>query len=171
MRNEHRKSDQYNPRKKIKLEQLRQDVEENSESERERRKNEEPVGMRRLQHDDRGGSNVKTVPAIIYLATEEGGFSGWEPHTLHGFAQPSQGGGLNDDLDKCQEKIVCPRCSGEHDVKECKNNIACCSNCVRWNEKMKTNHATGHHSTNSDCPVLKHHLNVIRSKTDYFSDE
>ncbi|KAL3284986.1 hypothetical protein HHI36_019115, partial [Cryptolaemus montrouzieri] len=57
------------------MEQLRQDVEENSESERGRRKIGEPVEMSRLKHDDRGGSNVKTVPAsIIYLATEEGGF-------------------------------------------------------------------------------------------------
>ncbi|KAL3289095.1 hypothetical protein HHI36_003536 [Cryptolaemus montrouzieri] len=64
-RNKHRKSDQYNPRKRRKLEQLRQDFEENSESERGRRKIEEPVEMRRLYHDDRGGSDVKTVPASI----------------------------------------------------------------------------------------------------------
>lgn len=74
-------------------------------------------------------------------------------------------------MNNCQNNIVCPRCSGEHEEKQCSKKEVCCVNCSRSNGKFKTTHATGHHSHSQECPTLKYHLDKVKNKTDYFSEE
>lgn len=74
-------------------------------------------------------------------------------------------------MNTCQNKLVCPICSGEHEEKQCSKKDICCINCLQANEKFKTTHATEHHSHSQECPTLKYHLNQVKNKTDYFSEE
>lgn len=44
----------------------------------------------------------------------------------------------------CQNRVCCPICSEEHELKDCKSNIHKCSNCVKFNERMKSKVSTDH---------------------------
>lgn len=44
----------------------------------------------------------------------------------------------------CQKSISCPRCSENHDLKSCKSDILCCSNCLNLKNistRVSTDHA------------------------------
>lgn len=67
----------------------------------------------------------------------------------------------------CKNKVVCGKCSEEHDTSECPKQVKRCMNCLTANEKYKTNHNTQHESTDLECPTLNYHIQVLKNKTDY----
>lgn len=62
---------------------------------------------------------------------------------------------------------VCPRCSEDHDIKDCQSDEAKCPNCVAANSKFNTNFDTGHSAWDKNCPVLNKRLKTIRNRTVY----
>lgn len=44
--------------------------------------------------------------------------------------------GFNHKADRCNSKIACPRCSGEHSLKDCDSTVERCINCVTMNTKL-----------------------------------
>lgn len=68
---------------------------------------------------------------------------------------------------ECQNKIVCPICSDEHNEKICPKLKTFCRNCKEANIKHKTSHATDHQVNSPECPTLKHHIDVLKSKINY----
>lgn len=73
--------------------------------------------------------------------------------------------------DKCQNKLSCPRCCGEHDLKSCtvERHHFKCINCVKYNERTKSsNHVnTGHAATDKQCPSYLAVRNRIIQTIDY----
>lgn len=67
----------------------------------------------------------------------------------------------------CRNKVVCPVCSGEHEEITCPKQSKFCRNCDLSNKRYKTNHATDHQNNSPDCPTLKFHLDVLRSRINY----
>lgn len=45
---------------------------------------------------------------------------------------------------KCNNKLSCPICSEDHELKECKSNTHKCSNCVKFNLKANSNVSINH---------------------------
>lgn len=68
---------------------------------------------------------------------------------------------------ECKNKIVCPICSDEHEERMCPNQKKMCKNCELSNQKYNTNYATDHQNNSLECPVLKFHTEVLKSKINY----
>lgn len=64
----------------------------------------------------------------------------------------------------CSSKtICCPKCAGNHKLKECKSNESRCINCETANQKLKTKIDVNHAALDRDCPTLAHRNNKLRS--------
>lgn len=64
-------------------------------------------------------------------------------------------------------KTICPKCSGDHEFKQCTSQTQKCINCVRTNEKLKLNVPVSHSVWSYDCPTYQHRLNLKRQRTRY----
>lgn len=69
--------------------------------------------------------------------------------------------------DACASTVVCIKCGGEHETRECSSQIKCCKNCIVANTRYKKNYDTNHEAMDVSCPVYKYHLQVLQSKIDY----
>lgn len=63
--------------------------------------------------------------------------------------------GYNHRSDKCRNKTACPRCSGEHELVNCKNQDVQCINCLIFNNKLNLKLNTKHSALSKDCEVFK----------------
>jgi len=52
----------------------------------------------------------------------------------------------------CKNELCCAKCSGNHDGKDCDNEIAKCVNCAWANDRMKMNLDVNHTSFDLKCP-------------------
>lgn len=57
----------------------------------------------------------------------------------------------------CKNKLVCPRCAGEHTVKDCRSTSLKCINCLNIS-KVLPDIATNHAAWDHDCTVYKKKL-------------
>ena len=62
----------------------------------------------------------------------------------------------------CTQKICCPRCSGDHNVKNCTAANLKCINCVKSAEKDKTTLDTGHAAWDTRCPTYLKALEKLK---------
>lgn len=69
--------------------------------------------------------------------------------------------------DECRNKRVCPVCSEGHEENGCPKERKFCNNCHVANNKYNTRHATDHETGDQECPTLKFHIEVLRSKINY----
>ncbi|KAJ3648411.1 hypothetical protein Zmor_018143 [Zophobas morio] len=64
----------------------------------------------------------------------------------------------------CKNKVTCPKCSCEHELRNCTSEHLKCINCVRLNEKnnslVDTNHAVWDHC----CPVYKSAFDKLKAE-------
>lgn len=67
----------------------------------------------------------------------------------------------------CQNKLVCPICSEEHEENECPKQKKCCKNCKNSNEKYKTKYNIEHLANDQNCPTLDYFKKVLKSRTSY----
>lgn len=68
---------------------------------------------------------------------------------------------------ECKNKVVCVRCSEDHETKECQSQIKKCKNCENSNSKYKTNYDIHHTAVDWNCPSYKYQLDLIRAKINY----
>lgn len=69
--------------------------------------------------------------------------------------------------DKCPNKTVCEYCCEEHDIHECPKSQVKCYNCMKANDKYRTNYSINHTASDIKCPSYQYLLNILRSKIDY----
>lgn len=67
----------------------------------------------------------------------------------------------------CTNKKACKRCSEEHDVTQCQNQIKKCTNCDLSNKKHGTKHSISHEAGDWNCPSYKYFLEIARSRINY----
>lgn len=66
--------------------------------------------------------------------------------------------GFNHKADKCNSKKACPRCAGDHSLKDCDIKIEKCINCVNMNVKLSLNLDVNHTVWSKEC---KNHQRMI----------
>lgn len=69
--------------------------------------------------------------------------------------------GFNHRADKCNSKIACPRCAGDHQLKECETTVEKCINCVNINARLSLNLDVNHTVWSKDC---KNHQRMLDQK-------
>lgn len=75
--------------------------------------------------------------------------------------------GFNHKSNKCTKDEVCGNCAGNHSTSECDQHIKMCINCKVANDNYKLQLNTDHIALDKECPSLKFHIGLLRSKTDY----
>lgn len=69
---------------------------------------------------------------------------------------------------ECVEKAQsCPKCAGNHEIKECKSVTMCCSNCTRMNRELNLQLNAEHYVWSTRCPVFQRKIESIRNKVRY----
>ena len=58
-------------------------------------------------------------------------------------------------------KLICPKCTGEHKLVDCKATEMKCVNCINCNEKFKTHHNINHPANSPKCPAYH---NLVESR-------
>lgn len=66
-----------------------------------------------------------------------------------------------------QQEFTCPKCAGNHNVKDCDATNSKCVNCIRANEQLNKNLPTNHPVWSIDCPVYVHKLEMKRKRVRY----
>ncbi len=61
------------------------------------------------------------------------------------------------------ENPKCPKCAGEHEMKECKADFKKCINCVRVNRSGEIDHTVNDHC----CPIMVSELLRVKENTDH----
>lgn len=74
-------------------------------------------------------------------------------------------GHIKDNCDK--PKPSCPKCAGEHEIKDCTSNVIQCSNCLLSNAEKKLNLPVDHFVWSSNCPTLNHAIQIRKNRTFY----
>ena len=64
-------------------------------------------------------------------------------------------------------KISCPKCSGEHKLKECKSKDFKCVNCVEANEKNHKKYDVSHPCWSKNCESLKSKMLKRKTNIDF----
>ena len=75
--------------------------------------------------------------------------------------------GFNHNAQNCTNKICCPKCSGEHKIDECENEVMKCKNCALSVEKLNINIDSSHDVRDANCPVYLRRLERERGKVAY----
>jgi hypothetical protein len=68
---------------------------------------------------------------------------------------------------KCKNKIACPVCAGEHELKDCTTRHKCCINCKSANEKFNMKLDTNHPAWSKSCAVYLRKLDMMQNKIHY----
>lgn len=63
--------------------------------------------------------------------------------------------------------VVCPECSGSHELKDCQAQVKKCINCTNYNFRHKSEISTDHSARDSSCHVYKLFLQQTKSKTEH----
>lgn len=72
--------------------------------------------------------------------------------------------GFNHFSKSCNNQLHCPLCSDGHMVKDCKNSVLKCINCVKYNEINKSNISIDHAAWDSkECFVFKQKISEFKS--------
>lgn len=66
---------------------------------------------------------------------------------------------------RCQHDVCCPKCSGNHKIKDCKSSEIKCTNCVDANSKFKLNCDINHTAFDRKCPTMLARLNRAKNKS------
>lgn len=69
--------------------------------------------------------------------------------------------------DKCRNQQVCPRCSKNHELKNCNTRTEKCINCVRSNQNQNTKLNTNHAVWDRNCPIYKKRLELKKKSIKY----
>lgn len=72
--------------------------------------------------------------------------------------------GFHHAANKCDNRKVCPRCTENHDVKECKAEVLKCNNCVNFNLKSNNKIDTNHATWDNRCHCYKQKLEEFKSQ-------
>lgn len=69
---------------------------------------------------------------------------------------------------ECRETHpVCPLCSEQHKVTECKATTVCCSNCKEFNTKSNKNEPTNHAAWSNRCAIFQSKFSRKKERTMY----
>ncbi|CAH1977647.1 unnamed protein product [Acanthoscelides obtectus] len=99
---------------------------------------------------------IEVVPSMFKLLSSKGFvFIGWVRCTvrenlylLRCYKCCKFGHGKKD----CRSKnVVCSKCSGFHEFRDCKTDDSCCPNCKFHNDRYKTNWCTKHVASDTSC--------------------
>ncbi|KAK9703899.1 hypothetical protein QE152_g29022 [Popillia japonica] len=71
----------------------------------------------------------------------------------------------------CRSSISCPKCSGDHALKDCSSTEFKCINCDRYNTKFKSTYLTSHNVFDKSCPVYINAATQAPSTTNYSSQQ
>lgn len=71
--------------------------------------------------------------------------------------------GLNHLSKGCRHSLVCPKCAGNHSIKDCQSSELKCVNCVKYVEKIGGADDVNHAAWDSNCPCYTRMLSSIRS--------
>jgi hypothetical protein len=52
-------------------------------------------------------------------------------------------------------------------MEMCPKEAKKCINCVKANDRFKTNYCTSHTASDPDCPSYKYHLEILKNKIEY----
>lgn len=66
-----------------------------------------------------------------------------------------------------EDEHTCPKCSGNHALRDCNSNEVSCSNCMKANIEYKLNLNTEHTAWDFKCPVLNRQIERIKKRTIY----
>lgn len=67
----------------------------------------------------------------------------------------------------CRNKKACRKCTEEHDIKDCHNQVMKCVNCERSNRKHKTKYDIIHEANDRKCPSYKYYMELAISQINY----
>lgn len=67
----------------------------------------------------------------------------------------------------CTINPKCPKCSGDHEIDDCKSEVSKCVNCDSSNRELNMNLPTDHFAWSIDCSVYKRHVDRQRKFIDY----
>lgn len=97
-------------------------------------------------------------------------FIGWERYPVYEDVSISRCFNCQEHYHKtegCESETVCEYCSLNHNVSDCPKTRQKCINCVKANNKYKTEYCTNHTANDPTCPSYQYLINVLRSKIDY----
>lgn len=69
--------------------------------------------------------------------------------------------GFNHKSINCKKNLACPKCSEEHELKNCANSTVKCINCITLN-KIKPGVNVDHSAWDNNCPILKEKINKMK---------
>lgn len=75
--------------------------------------------------------------------------------------------GFNHKREECSLPKACSKCSGEHDFKDCQEEINKCINCVEAVKKYKIELDVNHSAIDECCPIFKKKLKTAIDNTTY----
>lgn len=67
----------------------------------------------------------------------------------------------------CENSVICPKCSKNHSLADCKADIFSCINCIENNSKLKTNYDINHTVFDNCCSSYKKVIDISKSMTVY----
>lgn len=70
-------------------------------------------------------------------------------------------------VQECTKKMACKRCSGEHNVSECKSKVHKCTNCCNANKKLNLRLNVNHMAGSDKCKVTERQINIRRKRVQY----
>lgn len=75
--------------------------------------------------------------------------------------------GFNHKASDCKNERACKKCSGKHDVSQCKSKVMKCTNCVQANKKLNLNLKTNHVASSKGCKVMERKVNFNKKRVQY----
>lgn len=63
--------------------------------------------------------------------------------------------GFNHHKIDCKNEQACPRCAGDHEVRDCQSTIRKCVNCIKCNRRTGENFDSNHDIWSNKCNVFK----------------
>lgn len=67
----------------------------------------------------------------------------------------------------CKGVLTCPRCSDNHELKDCTSEIEKCINCISHNLRNKANLSTNHSAKSTLCHMYKQKVEALINTIDY----
>lgn len=107
---------------------------------------------------------------FVHLVNKERINIGWDRcyvHEVHNITRCYNCSGFYHKAKECKNKLACPKCSGEHTLKDCTSSQAECINCKMAIQKLKIKVDARHEAWDLNCPVYKRKLEIERQKVNY----
>ena len=77
--------------------------------------------------------------------------------------------GYHHTANKCTSSVICPKCSGNHKIADCKSQVESCINCINVNLALKLNLDCKHAAWSRTCSVYLRKIDQERKRVDYMS--